>query len=83
MAERFIEGDEPIQTFIGQGDTLIERDSLPSTSAFRGTTRSRMIYEHMPHGLGNHAIELSPILPSIAGLTHQPQKRLVNQRRSL
>src|SRR5436190_14864277 len=82
-AERLVKRDQSSQPFIGNGDPLIEWDGLPSTAPFRRLTRARMVYEHMPHGLGSHTVELSPILPWFAGVTRQPQIGLVDESRSL
>ena len=83
MAERLVERDQSSQPFIGNGDAIIEWDGLPSAPPFRRLARPGMIYEHMPHGLGSHTVELSPILPLFAGVTRQPQIGLVDESRSL
>ena len=82
-AESLVERDQSSQPFIGNADPLFEWDGLPSAPAFGRLTRPGMIYEHMPHGLGSHTVELSPILPWFAGVTRQLQIGLVDESRRL
>ena len=63
--------------------SLVERHPGAVASALARTLGPRVVDQDLAHGVGRHRKELSAILPVEAGLLHEPQEDLVDERGGL